>query len=181
MPEYLETTADKFTFRVAIDRLSTPNGKGVKPDFATKRVRMGLADYRQQHTEEAAFASVKPARTQALAGALVAEIETVKADTRGFGGVLTPENSFVAAADTCIRMIFIWATERFKLKLLSYEGRAEETKLNELDGTGKFTRLTFQPRIWISAAGEVRATIDAHFKRALQASQKHSLVANSVK
>ncbi len=38
-------------------------------------------------------------------------------------GVFTPEDAFVAAANTCVMMMFIWATERFKLKLLSYECR----------------------------------------------------------
>lgn len=102
-------------------------------------------------------------------------------DAHGHAGVLTPEDAFVAAANTCIMMMFIWASERFKLKLLSYECRAEGTKLIELDRTEIFTRLQFQPRIRLSAAGEPRATIEARFKRALQAAQKYSLVANSVK
>ncbi len=102
-------------------------------------------------------------------------------DAHGHAGVLTPEDAFVAAANTCIMMMFIWATERFKLRLLAYECPAEGTKLIELDRTEIFTRLRFQPRIRISAAGEPRATIEARFKRALQAAQKYSLVANSVK
>ena len=102
-------------------------------------------------------------------------------EAHGHAGVLTPEDAFVAAANTCIMMMFIWATERFKLKLLSYECRTEGTKLIELDRTEIFTRLRFQPRIRISAAGEPRATIEARVKRALQAAQKYSLVANSVK
>ena len=102
-------------------------------------------------------------------------------DVHGHPGVLTPEDTFVASANTCIMMMFIWATERFKLKLLSYECRTEGTKLIELDRTEIFTRLRFQPRIRISAAGEPRATIEARVKRALQAAQKYSLVANSVK
>jgi len=36
-------------------------------------------------------------------------------------GVFTPEDAVVAAANTCIMMMFIWAAERFKLKLLSYD------------------------------------------------------------
>ncbi len=102
-------------------------------------------------------------------------------DAHGHAGVLTPEDAFVAAANTCIMMMFVWATERFKLKLLSYECRTEGTKLIELDRTEIFTRLRFQLRVRISAAGESRATIEARFKRALQAAQKYSLVANSVK
>ena len=102
-------------------------------------------------------------------------------DAHGHAGVFTPEDAFVAAANTCIMMMFIWATERFKLTLLSYECRSEGTKLIELDRTEIFTRLRFQPRIRIAAAGESRAAIEVRAKRALQAAQKYSLVANSVK
>src|SRR5512145_288499 len=95
-------------------------------------------------------------------------------DAQGHPGVFTPEDAFVAAANTCIMMMFIWAAERFKLKLLSYECKTEGTKLIELDRTEIFTRLQFQPRIRISAAGEPRAAVEARFKRALQAAQKYS-------
>ncbi len=92
-----------------------------------------------------------------------------------------PEDAFVAAANTCVMMMFIWAAERFKLKLLSYECRTEGTKLIELDRTEIFTRLHFRPVIRIAAAGEPRAAVEARTRRALQAAQKYSLVANSVK
>ncbi len=102
-------------------------------------------------------------------------------DAHGHAGVFTPEDAFVAAANTCVMMMFIWATERFKLRLLSYECRTEGTKLIELDRTEIFTRLHFRPVIRIGAAGEARAAVEARTKRALQAAQKYSLVANSVK
>lgn len=79
MPKYLETTADKFTFRVATDRLYTPEGVWVLPEPDGKRVRLGLADYPQQHNGDVAFASVKPAGTSLRAGEALGEIETIKA------------------------------------------------------------------------------------------------------
>ena len=102
-------------------------------------------------------------------------------EAHGHAGVFTPEDAFVAAANTCVMMMFIWAAERFKLKLLSYECRTEGTKLIELDRTEIFTGLRFRPVIRIGAAGEPRGTIEARTRRALQAAQKYSLVANSVK
>jgi organic hydroperoxide reductase OsmC/OhrA len=102
-------------------------------------------------------------------------------DAHGHPGVFTPEDAYVAAANTCVMMMFIWATERFKLTLLSYECRTEGTKLIELDRTEIFTRLDFRPRIRVSASGEPHAAVDARVRRALQAAQKYSLVANSVK
>ena len=60
MPKYLEMTADKFTFRVATDRLYTPEGVWVSARGRGKRARVGLADYLQQHNGDVAFANVKP-------------------------------------------------------------------------------------------------------------------------
>ena len=102
-------------------------------------------------------------------------------DAHGHAGVFTPEDAFVAAANTCVMMMFLWAAERFKLKLLSYECRSEGTKLIELDRTEIFTRLHFRPVIRIATAGEARTAVEARTRRALQAAQKYSLVANSVK
>lgn len=102
-------------------------------------------------------------------------------DAHGHAGVFTPEDAFVAAANTCIMMMFLWAAERFKLKLLSYECRGEGTKRIELDRTEIFTRLDFRPRIRIASGGEQPAAVEARVRRALQSAQKYSLVANSVK
>ena len=102
-------------------------------------------------------------------------------DAHGHPGVLTPEDAFVAAANTCIMMMFIWATERFKLDLLSYDCRAEGTKLIELDRTEIFTHLRFWPIVRIAAGDEDPKAVEGRAKRAMQAARKYSLVANSVK
>jgi organic hydroperoxide reductase OsmC/OhrA len=102
-------------------------------------------------------------------------------DAQGHSGVFTPEDAFVAAANTCIMLMFIWAAERFKLKLVSYECRAEGTKLVELDRTELFTQLRFWPVIRLAAGGEESSVIERRTRRALQSAQKYSLVANSVK
>jgi organic hydroperoxide reductase OsmC/OhrA len=102
-------------------------------------------------------------------------------DSQGHTGVLTPEDAFVAAANTCIMMMFIWAAEKYKLNLISYSCRAEGTKLIELDRTEIFTQLHFFPEIKIAAGGESAEVITERAKRALQSAQKYSLVANSVK
>lgn len=102
-------------------------------------------------------------------------------DAQGHAGVLTPEDAFVAAANTCIMMMFVWAAERFKLQLLSYGCRTEGTKLIELDRTETFTHLRFWPVIRISAGDEDPDIVRARTLRALQAARKYSLVANSVK
>jgi organic hydroperoxide reductase OsmC/OhrA len=102
-------------------------------------------------------------------------------DAQGHAGVLTPEDAFVAAGNTCIMMMFIWACERFKLHLLSYECRAEGEKLIELDRTEIFTILRFWPKIRVASDGEAVATVENRIQRAMAAARKYSLVANSVK
>jgi organic hydroperoxide reductase OsmC/OhrA len=102
-------------------------------------------------------------------------------EAEGHAGVFTPEDAFVAAANTCVMLMFIWAAERFKLKLISYECRVEGTKLIELDRTEIFTHLRYWPHIKISAGGEPRELVLSRADRALKAAQKYSLVANSVK
>lgn len=102
-------------------------------------------------------------------------------DAHGHAGVLTPEDAFVAAANTCVMMMFLWAAERFKLKLLSYDCRTEGTKVIELDRTEIFSRLVFRPVIHVGAGDEPPAIVEARTRRALESAQKYSLVANSVK
>jgi len=102
-------------------------------------------------------------------------------DAQGYPGVLTPEDAFVAAANTCVMMMFIWAAERFKLNLVSYDCYAEGTKLIELDRTEIFTQLVLRPKIIVRADGQDKATVEKRVRRALESAQKYSLVANSVK
>ncbi len=102
-------------------------------------------------------------------------------DAYGHAGVLTPEDAFVAAVNTCVMMMFLWSAERFKLELISYECDAEGTKLIELDRTEIFTSVTLRPRILLRGKDEERSAIEKRTRRALESAQKYSLVANSVK
>ena len=63
----------------------------------------------------------------------------------------------------------------------SYECRAEGTKLIELDRTEIFTQVKLWPHIRVAANGEKPQVVEARIKKGLQAAQKYSLVANSVK
>jgi len=102
-------------------------------------------------------------------------------DAQGHAGVLTPEDAYVASINTCIMMMFIWAAERFKLDLQSYECRAEGTKLIELDRTEIFTEVKLWPQICVAANGASPEVVQRRIEKALQSAQKYSLVANSVK
>jgi len=102
-------------------------------------------------------------------------------DAQGHPGVFTPEDAFVAAANTCVMMMFIWAAERFKLNLVSYDCYAEGTKLIELDRTEIFTQVVLRPKIVVRAVGQDTAAVEKRVRRGLESAQKYSLVANSVK
>jgi organic hydroperoxide reductase OsmC/OhrA len=102
-------------------------------------------------------------------------------EAHGHSGVLTPEDAFVAAVNTCVMMMFLWTAERFKLDLVSYECAAEGTKLIELDKTEIFTSVVLRPKIVVRAEDQEQAYIRKRIRRALESAQKYSLVANSVK
>jgi glycine cleavage system H protein len=79
--EYLQTTVDKFTFRVATDRLYSHDGLWVlrlQPHDGT-RVRIGVSDYLQQHSGDTTFVTVQPVGTKLTVGDLLADYETFKA------------------------------------------------------------------------------------------------------
>jgi glycine cleavage system H protein len=76
MPDFLETTVDKFTFKVATDRFY--NAEGVWAKQENKHVRIGLSDFVQQHSGDVAFAEIKPVGTTLAAGEEAATIETIK-------------------------------------------------------------------------------------------------------
>jgi organic hydroperoxide reductase OsmC/OhrA len=95
-------------------------------------------------------------------------------DAQGHEGVLTPEDAFVAAVNTCVMLMFIWACERLRLDLISYECHAEGTKVVALDRTETFERVVLRPRIVVRGADRKR------LERALEWAHKYSLVANSI-
>ena len=95
-------------------------------------------------------------------------------DARGHEGVLTPEDAFVAAVNTCVMLMFVWACERLRLHLVSYECHAEGTKVVALDRTETFERIVLRPRVVVRGADRKR------LERALEWATKYSLVANSI-
>ena len=79
MLDYLQTTIDKFTFRVAADRLYSTDGVWVQ-EIPGGRLRVGVTDFVQQHSGDVAFATVKATGTAVAAGDEFVELETVKAN-----------------------------------------------------------------------------------------------------
>ncbi len=79
MPEFLEATFDKFTFKVARDRMYTRDGVWLlAPTTSDGTVQMGITDYLQQHSGDIAFVNLTKASTAIGFGDEFAEIETIK-------------------------------------------------------------------------------------------------------
>lgn len=80
MSEYLETTVDKFIFRIATDRLYSAEGIWILPVEPKQDglVKVGLSDYLQQRSGDVAFVHPKPPGTQLSPGDVFAEMETIK-------------------------------------------------------------------------------------------------------
>lgn len=76
MNDFLETTIDKFTFRVDQKCLYSSEGIWVRMDG--ERVRLGLSDYLQQRNGDIAFIEMKPPGTLLKLDDEFASIETVK-------------------------------------------------------------------------------------------------------
>lgn len=78
MPDYLELTVDKFTFKIATDRLYSPEGMWAQEEDG--RVRVGLSDFFQQRNGDVAFAEIAEEGTELSIGDEIAVIETIKVD-----------------------------------------------------------------------------------------------------
>ena len=78
MPTFLETTVDKFTFRV--DPTCFYNSEGVWVRVKDHRAHLGLSDFIQQHSGDIAFVDVKQVGTDLTVGSEFSSIETIKVD-----------------------------------------------------------------------------------------------------
>jgi organic hydroperoxide reductase OsmC/OhrA len=96
-------------------------------------------------------------------------------DLFGMPNVLTPEDAFVAAANTCYHMMVIWAMERFKIELVSFECEAEGEVEEFIDRTSWFKRVTLYPKV------VVRGKTPEVVQRALEMALKYSTICQSLK
>jgi organic hydroperoxide reductase OsmC/OhrA len=93
----------------------------------------------------------------------------------GHPDVLTPEDAFLAAANTCYFMMFIWATERFKIDLVSFECEANGKVTEFMDKTSIFKEIILRLKI------VARNTTPKKINSAVKSARKYSLVAESIK
>ena len=93
----------------------------------------------------------------------------------GLPNVLTPEDAFVAAANTCYHMMVIWAMERFKINLVSFECEAVGEVEEFIDRTSWFKKVTLSPNVVVK--GKPREVV----QRALEMALKYSTICQSLK
>ena len=96
-------------------------------------------------------------------------------DLYGLPNVLTPEDAFVASSNTCYFMMVVWAAERFKMDLVSFECRAEGEVEEFLDRTSWFKKIILYPKL------EVRGKPREVVQRALDMALKYSTINQSLK
>jgi organic hydroperoxide reductase OsmC/OhrA len=97
------------------------------------------------------------------------------AELHGEADVLTPEDAFVGALNSCFMLMFIWAAERLKIDLVSYECEAVGHVKEFLDKTSTFDRVVLLPSIEASGCGE------REVRKALRLAEKYSLIWQSIK
>jgi uncharacterized OsmC-like protein len=93
----------------------------------------------------------------------------------GYPGRMTPEDAYLMAINTCVHMMVVWAAERFRLDMVSFECIAEGEVEEHIDKTSWFKKVTLKPHV------TVRGTREAVVLRALEMARKYSTIAESVK
>jgi organic hydroperoxide reductase OsmC/OhrA len=96
-------------------------------------------------------------------------------DLYGLANVLTPEDAFVAAGNTCYHMMVLWAMERFKIELVSFECEAVGEVEEYIDRTSWFKKLTLFPKLVVKGKPEQVV------QRALDLALKYSTICQSFK
>jgi uncharacterized OsmC-like protein len=93
----------------------------------------------------------------------------------GHPNMMTPEDAYLMAINTCVHMMVLWAAERFKLELVSLECTAEGEVEENIDKTSWFKKVVLHPKI------KVRGSSESVVKRMLEMAKKYSTIAESVK
>jgi glycine cleavage system H protein len=95
----LETTVDKFIFRVRVGYLYVEAGVWVAWDAAAGMARVGLTDFRQQTSGDVVFVDLPQAGTELGGGQDLVNIETIKVDLTApapFSGTVMATNPALA-------------------------------------------------------------------------------------
>ena len=94
---------------------------------------------------------------------------------KGHEGIWSPEDLFVASANTCVMTTFLAVAERSGLAFTSYESAAEG-RLELVEGKFQFTAITLKPTITLPANGDA-----AKARELIEKAEATCLISNSMK
>ena len=94
---------------------------------------------------------------------------------KGEAGSWTPEDLFVASANTCLLLTFLAYVEREKIAVTSYESMASGT-VEKVGDSYRFTEIKVQPRVGLEDSAYAAQVADI-----LQRAEKTCLIANSMR
>jgi peroxiredoxin-like protein len=94
---------------------------------------------------------------------------------KGHEGIWSPEDLFVASANTCVMTTFLAVAERAGLAFQSYESSAEG-RLELVEGKFQFTEITVKPVITLPPGGDA-----AKAKELIEKAEANCLISNSMK
>lgn len=94
---------------------------------------------------------------------------------KGHEGIWSPEDLYIAAANTCVMTTFLALAERAGLAFASYECEAEG-RLELVDGKFQVTKITLRPRITLLPDGDVGKA-----KELIEKAEANCLISNSMK
>ena len=94
---------------------------------------------------------------------------------KGEAGVWTPEDLFLAAAETCLMTTFLALTGRAAIRVSSYTSQADGT-LEFIDGGYRMTRIVLRPVIAVADADEIPRA-----QEALARAHETCIISNSMR
>lgn len=94
---------------------------------------------------------------------------------KGHEDIWSPEDLFVASANTCVMTTFLAVAERAGLAFTSYESVAEG-RLELVDGKFQITAITLKPTITLATSADA-----AKAKDLIEKAETNCLISNSMK
>ena len=93
----------------------------------------------------------------------------------GPGGLITPEELFVASENTCYMLTFLAFVEKMRIELVSYDSVADG-HLEKVEKGHVITKMELRPRIVVKSEEDVEKT-----KKAVELSRKYCFIERSIK
>jgi peroxiredoxin-like protein len=94
---------------------------------------------------------------------------------RGPGGLITPEELFVAAENTCYMLTFLAFVDKMRIELVSYDCEAAG-HLEKVDKGQIISKIELRPKIVVKSEGDAKRT-----QKAIELSKKYCFIERSIR